>query len=326
MQSFTGSWGSVGGSAVYDSRDATHKTVLLTLPTAVITGGAVAGTPADGAPILARATYADGTVDDLATGTFKVSTGVRTSGATGNCMTPGAMMDIVTTDGTRTVDLPVTAAAADTYSSVNTVLDAVVQNTPFTHESPIGGPPDNNCSAGETWRFDLSAAGTYNNKMIAWVVLHDGVFGSLHLNAPASGYVIVPKEPGGNPMNAHVTQANLNQALAANSAKISIADTMAPLANWQPGETYNIGLNTGAIGLNGKAIKVIKIAQAGQFAADALNAPAKGLVLLPGRSSGTPLDLFEPGDTIQLSVETTVMDPAGNTMDSTQKKASANAN
>ncbi len=97
-------------------------------------------------------------------------------------------------------------------------------------------------------------------------------------------------------------------------------------------DTYFLTLGAGArqndnnpATANGKLIAYTIINPTGAFGPTALNAPAGGYVLFPGNAAGGRPDLYKPGDNIVVEADTTIVDPAGNTLDSAGDDASANA-
>jgi hypothetical protein len=100
----------------------------------------------------------------------------------------------------------------------------------------------------------------------------------------------------------------------------------------EAGETYVLTLaanafeNDGlAASTTGRRIASLVIDRTGAFSATALNAPAGGFRLFPGATAGGRPNLYQPGDNVIVMIDTTVLDPAGNSIDSSGDDASANA-
>jgi hypothetical protein len=94
-------------------------------------------------------------------------------------------------------------------------------------------------------------------------------------------------------------------------------------ANSAVGTTHSITLGAGAI-INTKAVRYITFT-------GGVNAANMGVTantpynVYPGVTSGARMNLYVPGDTVRVKVNSTVLDPAGNTLDSSRDNASANA-
>ncbi|MBT9545530.1 MAG: carboxypeptidase regulatory-like domain-containing protein [Candidatus Sericytochromatia bacterium] len=91
--------------------------------------------------------------------------------------------------------------------------------------------------------------------------------------------------------------------------------------------TYNITLGAGAT-LGGaapaKSIRYITFT-GGTNASNMGISATTPYNVYPGVTAGTRMNLYVPGDTVRVKVNSTVLDPAGNTLDSSRDNASANA-
>ncbi len=89
------------------------------------------------------------------------------------------------------------------------------------------------------------------------------------------------------------------------------------------GDSYRLILADGARNLaDTKDVSNIRIENSGAFANDKLNA---ALNLFPGVAAGARADIYRPGDNIIVMANTTILDPAGNSVDSSGDDVSANA-
>lgn len=91
------------------------------------------------------------------------------------------------------------------------------------------------------------------------------------------------------------------------------------------GDTYRIQISAGAQNAGGKKLALMLVHRLGAFSNTALNAPEGGLRLFPGSVANVQPDIYKPGDKITVKVNTTILDPAGNTVDSAHNEISANA-
>lgn len=96
--------------------------------------------------------------------------------------------------------------------------------------------------------------------------------------------------------------------------------------NVDAGDSYHITLQAGAENLAGnKTVALVVLNPSGAFASAHLNAPAGGLRLYPGAAPNTPPNLFQPGDQITVKAASTVLDPAGNSLQSSPGQLSVTA-
>ena len=90
-------------------------------------------------------------------------------------------------------------------------------------------------------------------------------------------------------------------------------------------DTITITLAAGAKNVgNTKTISAVKLT-GGTGAAKLGITAATPYWIYPGSTAGSFADLYDPGDTVRVTVGATVQDPAGNTMDTSRDDASANA-
>ena len=90
-----------------------------------------------------------------------------------------------------------------------------------------------------------------------------------------------------------------------------------------PGDSYSIALAAGATNpADTLTISNIRINMTGAFAAAELNAMPN---LFPGVAPGARADIYQPGDNVIVMADTTILDPAGNSVDSSGDDVSANA-
>ena len=87
------------------------------------------------------------------------------------------------------------------------------------------------------------------------------------------------------------------------------------------GDTYSITMSTGAM-VGAKTVSNAVINMTGAFSNTKLNAMPN---LFPGVAAGARADLYKPGDNVIVMADTTILDPAGNSVDSSGDDASANA-
>ena len=92
-------------------------------------------------------------------------------------------------------------------------------------------------------------------------------------------------------------------------------------------DTYTIQLAANATDDNAvvadrKTVAYIKINMTGAFDAADLNAMP---TLFPGNAPGSRPDIYQPGDNVIVMADTTILDPAGNSVDSSGDDVSANA-
>lgn len=96
--------------------------------------------------------------------------------------------------------------------------------------------------------------------------------------------------------------------------------------NVDTGDSYHITLQSGAQNLAAtKNVALVVLNPTGAFASGDLNAPGGGLRIYPGAAPNIPPNLFQPGDQITLKAANTVLDPAGNSLQSSPAQLSVTA-
>jgi len=124
-------------------------------------------------------------------------------------------------------------------------------------------------------------------------------------------------------------QTALTGGFALTAGTVTVTEVSDPAGaaadgNIEIGDTYRLNLSAGATKA-GKTVAYVTVAQSGAFSATGMNAPAGGFRLFPGAIAGDRPNLYVPGDNVIVMVDTTVLDPAGNSVDSAGDDASANA-
>lgn len=95
--------------------------------------------------------------------------------------------------------------------------------------------------------------------------------------------------------------------------------------NIDANDSYTISVNAGATGTGGKAIAAVWIPATGLFANTVLSKATAPMYFVPGGTPGTKGNLYAAGETVRIEISNTVVDPAGNTIDSSRDDSSANA-
>jgi hypothetical protein len=179
---------------------------------------------------------------------------------------------------------------------------------------------------GDRYNFALGANVTRNHngiaKKIARVILSGGIFDTSRLNV--ENYKVVP-------INNDVIQLHhiLNNMLDPNSAgTFTVTETNVGTSGlWDAGDTYKITLSALAK-RNGLFVNKATIQNTSAFVAGKLNAPDAGIKIYSGVTSmtATSWNLTSPGDQITVRLDSTVTDPAGNTIDTNQNTQSGTVN
>jgi len=182
---------------------------------------------------------------------------------------------------------------------------AVYDTTDLTHKTVLLLP---GFSSGT---FTSSAATAANDTLTGTAILGDGTSVAVASgNIAGANYADVQ-----NALNAMTGLAG-GTFTVTGSAAASAANT-----------TYNITLGAGAT-LGGaapaKSIRYITFTGGTNAASLGISATTPYNVY-PGVTAGTRMNLYVPGDTVRVKVNSTVLDPAGNTLDSSRDNASANA-
>jgi len=126
------------------------------------------------------------------------------------------------------------------------------------------------------------------------------------------------------------TYGNVNTALGTAVTGLTITEvTNAGTAGTtEANDTYRVNLTSTATrnggANNGKTVGHVTINQVGAFSSAKLNAPSTGLVVFAADATGRS-NIYKPGDNVIIEVDTTVVDPAGNTVNSSNDDVSANA-
>ncbi|MEZ0370668.1 MAG: hypothetical protein ACAI44_16375, partial [Candidatus Sericytochromatia bacterium] len=177
------------------------------------------------------------------------------------------------------------------------------------------------------------ATRTFNGvtRTIGWFTLSGGVF-STNVSAlsPTGGNGTVTGTDRSSLMH------SLNRLFADNTNDGVVGTAGAPVAGSASGSMITVSnaatndivggdvltytLNEGATTADGREVLAIRIDQAdgstSAFDSGALNAPATGLFIYPGVAANAGPDVYEPGDKVNVRVSSSVVDPAGNSVDS----------
>lgn len=325
-------WSELGGTVVFDSNDPTHRTVLL-VPPVVKSESLINSRPEAQDNVTLTATFEDGSSQTLNTGIFQTSGPGLTHffEAQYNVANSGASRAIeltfVYTDGTseslRTGALDTTPSAVELQGLLNGLTNA----SPWNIVDSTGG----DILAGDVLSISLaqgssrlSTVPVHGNKRIAWVLFSNEA--STAFANDALGQDGTQEATRIVPLNgdAGVVEAALNQGLDGQGTdqKLTITENTATAGLFEAGDALNITLN-GSPTVGGKPFKRLTISQSGMFESNDLNAPAEGLSLFVGASAGSAVDLYRAGDNVFIKVNTTVLDPAGNSLDSSSESANA---
>ncbi len=179
---------------------------------------------------------------------------------------------------------------------------AVYDSADLTHKTVLLQPP--------TTAGVLTAAAVSGSQVCSLNITYaDGTFESAQVNATAN-----------------LTAAQLEillDGLSGNSFTVSaLSDDGDGVI--EADETFQITLNAGA-SKAGKSIAAAWLVNSGLFAGSVLNKAGENLYFIPGNAAGTKGNLYKPGDSIHVEVSSTVLDPAGNSLDTSRNKASSNA-
>jgi len=182
-------------------------------------------------------------------------------------------------------------------------------------------------AAGNFLRVGLAAAPTRNGKTVAAARLNpSGAFATTKLGNAAhpNGIWVIASDVA-------QTQYQLNSKLLSTGGLFTVTETNSGAAGsmariWDANDTMTLALATGAKeASSSKDVLMVTIPQAGSFATGELNAPSGGFIVYPNTAVNGKLNIYKPGDTVRIKVNSTVLDPAGNTLDSSRDNASANA-
>ncbi len=320
--SITMSWYTLGGSAIYDGSDASRRTVLLLPPVQGALNAIAAGTPLNHDVISATALLKNGSTVTLPTLPIKLQT---TNAADHVANTVNLLpsvtesLQIVYTDGSRDINVDVVNPAANTYTALRNALGDLTAGgaadwTINTQQSG-GGIGDDNVEVNDRVNLTLSPTAMRNNKQIAWIEFSGGIFASTGLNM--NNYIATT-----TPLRA--LQASLNAGLDSSGGRFNISEADGSGTAGVLGSGDNLTLSLGANPVVGtKAVMLINIAQSGLFSANRLNTPAGGYIVYPNTAVNSTVNLYPPGSTVFVSVATSVMDPAGNTLDSSRNTQTA---
>lgn len=311
------SWFTLGGTALYDGNDATRRTVLLLPPTQGALNAVAGGAPLNSETISATALLKNGTTVNLGTLPLRLqsSNGADHVGAGVNLLPDlTETVQIVYTDGSRDINVNVVNPAANTYTALRTALGALttsgVTDWTITTQQSGGALGDDNVDANDRVNIALNPAATRNGKQIAWVELNGGIFAPGVLNM--TGYSITT-----TPLRA--VQATLNSGFDATGGRFTISevDGGGGLGVLAAGDNLTLTLGANPV-VGTKAVMLINIAQTGLFAASRLNTPTGGYIIYPNTAANAQVNIYPPGSNIFVSVASTVMDPAGNTIDTSR--------
>lgn len=326
-------WSTLGGRVVFDSNDPTHRTVLL-LPPTLEDQSLVNSRPEALDGMTLRATFEDGSSQAVSTGTFQTSGPGLTNAFEAQYAVAGTgasrAIEVIFayTDGTsETVNTSV-LDAAPSAADLKGLLDNLTNASPWSITDLNGG----DILAGDTVNIHLAQGSTrlstvpvHGNKPIAWVRFANTA-GTAFANdalgqAGTAQTVIVPVNG-----DAGVVEAALNQSLdgQGTSQKFTLTENTATAGLFEAGDRLTLAIH-GNPTLAGKSPKRFHISQSGMFEAADLNAPTNGLSLFVGAGTGQAVDLYRPGDNVFIQVNTTLVDPAGNSLDSSRESANANA-
>ncbi len=327
-------WSALGGKAVFDSKDPTYRTVLLLAPTVI--GNATAnGRPdlMDGLNL--SAVYEDGSSEPIATGTFQTSGPGLTSNFNaqytigGTAANRPVKLRFNYTDGTAEEVTTTALDAAPSAADLKNVLDNLVNGTPWIITDGDGG----DFASGNTLTLSLGQGATrlsgvqlYGDKPIAWVQFFNEAgtaFANDALGQSGQSTVTQIVPVNGDP---GVLEAALNQNLDGQGTpqKFTVSESTQTSGLFESGDTVTVAIN-GNPTVNGKVPRRFTLAATGIFDSSALNAPAGGLSLFVDHSGNT-VDLYQPGDNVFVQASTTLIDPAGNSLDSGSESANATAN
>lgn len=322
---FAGTWFQLGGTAVYDTQDPKHKTIRLVPPTIMSSSQSVVGLPTTSDSLSGTVFYTNGTSENLSFGRFKQTT-LNTIAHVNPINLTTTVPDLISffyTDGTMESGVNVPTPIANTYTAMDISMETLTTGGSQWTISETGGNIDNAPDAADILNIAIAPGTQRNGKTIAWVDLNGGIFNGIAL--AMVNYIIVPGATS-TQSSQGVTLANLNQIFAASTVPrftLNEITNTGTIGLWDINDIYALALEKDAI-INGKNVQKILLESSGQFGTSKLNLPTT-LTIYPGQSGGT-LDIYNPGDSIQISISTTVTDPAGNQMDSSANNASVTAN
>jgi len=240
-----------------------------------------------------------------------------------------ASVDFFYTDGTFESGVATAALAANTGADVVAKLNALV-TTANAFNIAIAGNGDDIFDANERFHIGMVAAPVRNGKTIGLARINNTAgtaFDSTAANKLLSGTGwVIPNEYA-------QVQHILNNYLLSTGGLFTVTETPSVAAGktagvFNAGDVVTLALAASPKNAAGTGIQKIFIPQGSAstgFATNALNAPAAGFTVFPNTAVDGKLNIYKPGETVRIKVNSTVLDPAGNTMDSSRDNASANA-
>lgn len=319
------SWAELGGSVVYDREDDSNQTVLLQPPQQGSLSSTVTGAPLQGDAITATARLKTG--EDVTLGTLTMQTQSDTlldhvTAGTNITLDADETLTIVYSDGSSDSGVDLSNPAANTYAELIQSLGTLSDDGPadwslleFQSGGAING--DGNVGGGDRLDVALDDAATRNGKQIAWIELSGGIFAADKLNL--EGYRIVT-----SPLRA--VQAALNAGFDLSGGRFSLSETDAAAGAGVLATGDGLGLSLGSsVTVDSQSVLFVTIAAEGLFGPTRLNAPAAGYLVYPGTAAGESVDIFESGSLIEVTVASTVTDPAGNSIDTSASRVTESA-
>ncbi|MBT9545529.1 MAG: Ig-like domain-containing protein [Candidatus Sericytochromatia bacterium] len=240
-----------------------------------------------------------------------------------------ASVDFFYTNGTFESGVATAALTANTGAEVVAKLNALV-TTANAFNIAIAGNGDDVFDANERFHIGIVNRPVRAGKTIGLVRINNTAgtaFDSTVTSKLISGTGwVLPNEYD-------QVQHILNNYLLSTGGLFTVTETAAVGAGKTAGVfnagdtfTFSLGVNAkNAAGTNVMKVTIPQGAASTGFATNAINAPTAGFVVYPNAAVGGRFDLYKPGDTVRVKVSSTVLDPAGNTLDSSRDNASANA-
>jgi len=229
------------------------------------------------------------------------------------------------TDGTVSPVVQTAALAANTSVDVAAKLNALMTTANAFNVHVTGA--DTTFNANERFHIGIVNRPVHNGKTVALVRIQGtGAFaGGTDKLIAGTGWVL--------PNEYDQVQHILNNYLLSTGGLFTVTETAAVGAGktagvFNAGDTFSFSLGVNAKNAAGTNVLKVTIPQGAAstgFATNAINAPTAGFVVYPNAAVGGRFDLYKPGDTVRVKVSSTVLDPAGNTLDSSRDNASANA-
>jgi len=247
-----------------------------------------------------------------------------------------AYVDFFYTDGTTELAVPTAAlngGGAASTTNVRTALNALLTTAgTFTvNDSNFNGGTAN-LDAGERYMVSVSSNAARGGKTIGLLRINatatgaaPNAFAAAKLNS-ATGWVI--------PSEYKQVQYDLNNQLGTGGGQFTVTETPATGAGktvgvFNSGDIVTLGLGALPVTPAGTGILSAFIPQGAAgtgFATNALNAPAAGFTIYPGTAFAATADLYKPGDNVIVTVDSTVLDPAGNSIDTGSNNNTSSAN